>query len=91
MNIRVDKLIEMVDKGRIFSVCFIKRTDGSRREMLCRYGVQSARTGGDRAYEFEERGLLPVFDMQKQGYRCIPVENIISIKIDGETYEIMKE
>ena len=26
-------------KGRIFKICFVKRTDGSFREMLCRTGV----------------------------------------------------
>ena len=73
--------------GKIFAVEFVKRSDSSLREMVCRLGVKAHLAGGEPAYDFNAKGLLPVYDMQN-GYRCIPLENITRIKIDGEWKEV---
>jgi hypothetical protein len=69
--------------GRIFSVEFIKRTDGILRRMVCRRGVTSHLKGGEQAYDAAEHRLLTVFDMSKNAYRSIPYEGITKIKIAG--------
>jgi hypothetical protein len=81
----IKKLVEQT-KGRIFSVEFIKRTDNTFRKMLCRTGVRKYIRGGGRNYSPEKKNLLSVFDMKKIGYRMIPVENILEIRVNGQTY-----
>lgn len=84
-------LQEFVDRaresGHIFAVEFIKRTDGSIREMLCRTGVTKGTHGGSMGYDPKDHGLLSVYDMQKQGFRSIPVENILHLSMGGQRYE----
>lgn len=80
-------LKESVDDGKIFSVTFIKRTTGEIREMVCRLGVKSHLRGGVKKFDDKEKNLLTVFDVQKNGYRSIPLENIIKVKVNGVTYE----
>lgn len=82
-----DFLKEAVDDGHIFSVEFVKRTTGEERHMLCRIGVKSHLKGGTKKFSDTEKNLLTVFDVQKNGYRSIPLENIIRVKINGRTYE----
>ncbi len=65
--------------GQIFSVVFKKRTNGEIRKMRCRMGVTKYLKGGERAYDFKEKNLLPVFDLEKGEYRSIPIEAIITM------------
>ena len=61
---------EMVSDGKIFTVEFVKK-DGTVRKMNARLGVKKHLKGGSLAFDPSERNLLPVFDMQKEGYRMI--------------------
>lgn len=74
--------------GKIMNVLFVKRTDGALREMVCRTGVKKHLKGGKPAYDFNEKQLISVYDMQveagENGYRAIPLEGIRSINIDGK-------
>lgn len=75
--------------GSIFGVRFIKRTDGEIRDMVCRLGASNkvkGDAGNGPAYDPIEKGLLPVWDMQKDGFRSIPLDNIIHVKIKGTEY-----
>lgn len=83
----VQKLIELTNKGQIFSVKLVKK-DGTLREMVCRLGVKKHLKGGTLNYDAKSRGLLPVFDMQKQAYRMINTKTLISAKINGVNYDI---
>lgn len=75
-----------IASGRIFSVTFIKRSNGAVRKMVCRTGVKSHLSGGELKYDAAEKGLITVFDMQAKAYRSISVESIMSLRIDGVTY-----
>lgn len=91
-----DELMKKVDDGRFFSVTFRKRTTGEVRKMVCRIGVKRYLAGGESAYDFRRKNLLPVWDVNEEkrlmregldkfsagrkSYRCIPVENILDIK-----------
>jgi hypothetical protein len=80
-------LKEAVSDGKIFSVEFIKRTTGERRHMVARLGVKSHLKGGTKSFDDREKNLLTVFDVQKNGYRSIPLDAIIRVKIGGRVYE----
>ena len=73
---------------QIFSVTFLKRDSTEIREMNCRQHVVKHLKGGERAYEFEEKGLIPVYDLVKSAYRCIPLEGIMTIRAKGEEYRV---
>lgn len=83
-------LVEKIknSKGKIFSVVFKKRGDGSMRKMVCRTGVRKHLRGGDARYNFSEKGLISVFDIQKKDYRTISTESIVEVKIDKQTFTI---
>jgi len=75
-------------KGRIFHVRFIKRTTGEVRDMVCRLGVRKGVTGKGMSYDPAEKGLITVYDMQKKGFRMIPIEGIRVIKFAGQIYQV---
>lgn len=83
-------LQEFVDRaresGHIFAVEFVKRTDGTIREMLCRTGVTKGTHGGSMGYNPADHGLLSVYDMQKAGFRSLPVDGIVHLSMDGKRY-----
>jgi hypothetical protein len=71
-------------EGRFFSLTFEKRTNpGEIRAMNARTGVKKHLKGGEAAYNFAEKQLISVFDMQKGDYRCIPMEGIREMCIEG--------
>ena len=78
---------EAVSDGSLFSVTFVKRTTGETREMLCRTGVKAHLKGGVKKFDDKEKQLLTVYDVQKNGYRSIPLDAIIRVKIHGRVYE----
>ena len=74
-------------KNSIFSVVFLKK-DGTIRKMLCRFGVKKHLKGGKLAFNPLERALLVVFDMQKEAYRMINLETLMSINMKGVEYRV---
>ena len=77
------------NRGKFFTVTFIKRTTGETRVMNCRQGVTKHLKGGPAAYSFAEKRLLPVFDCQKGEYRSVPLEGITEVKILGRTFQVV--
>lgn len=75
-------------EGRIFTVTFTKRTTGEVRVMNARTGVTKHLKGGEAAYSFSAKMLLSVYDMQSAGYRCIPLDAIISVALNGVTFTV---
>ena len=80
-------LFALVRDGKTFSVVFTKRTTGEQRHMVCRLGVKKHLKGGDAAYDAKAHDLLPVFDMEKGGYRSIPVDAVQRITVHGQTFD----
>ena len=81
-------LNEIVEKAgnNIFSAKFVKK-NGEVRDMVCRLNVKKHLKGGELKYDAKARNLLPVFDMQKEGYRMINISTLIQLKINGEVYK----
>ena len=75
-------------KGKFFTVSFIKRTDGTRRVMNARLGVKAFLKGGTLPYDPEAKRLIPVYDVQKRGYRMINVDTIYNLKIGRQEYNV---
>jgi hypothetical protein len=80
------QMLESARDGRIFSVQFIKRTTGEFRHMVCRRGVQKGITGKGMHYDAISRGLLPVWDVNKEGYRMINLANLVSLSMGSKKY-----
>ena len=72
--------------GKFFSVTFIKRADGSKRKMLCRTGVKKYTNGEGMKYSPKDKGLIPVYDLQKKGYRSIPINGIVTFTAHGTDF-----
>jgi len=81
----LSELKNLVANGKIFSVIFTKRTDGTTRRMVCRTGVRKVCSGGGRAYDPESKGLLTVYDFEKKAYRMIPAEGVIELTARKQT------
>jgi hypothetical protein len=88
ISVSRDELIQKIKdtKGAFFTVTFVKRTDGTTRTMNARFGVKKYLKGGELPYDPIEKGLLPVFDMQKNAYRMINTDTLIGAKIGNEQY-----
>ena len=88
--------------GKIFSVKFRRRTKGrsgeppgSIRIMVCRLGTESRQKGGDPAYDFREKKLLPVLDMltrdaegRRGVIRSIPLDSIVELRVSKKWYVV---
>ena len=72
----------LIGNRGIFGCTFIKK-DGSIRTGSFRLGVKKNLTGIGQAYNPEESCNLIVYDMNKRGYRTIPLDRVISFTING--------
>lgn len=77
-------------KGKFFSVRFIKRSDGSVREMNARTGVKKhlVKNPSKSGIDFKKNDLISVYDVKEEGYRSIPMEGIREIKIGDEWIKV---
>jgi hypothetical protein len=73
-------------KGRFFSVTFVKR-DGSVRTMLARTGVSKYCKGTGKP-KAENEDLILVFDMVNEGYRYINTTTVSEIHARGVTIKV---
>ncbi len=73
--------------GRIFSAKFIKK-DGSTRKMIARIGVSKNLKGGTNGAS-TKNNLVTVYDMAKGGYRMINLKTLLTLKANGELYEVV--
>lgn len=74
-------------RGKFFTVTFTKK-DGSKRVMNARLGVKAYLKGGDLPYNPEDKGLIPVFDVQKKEYRMVNINTISHLKIGNNDYDV---
>lgn len=78
MNIK--QAIAVLKSGRFFSAEFTKK-DGTIRVINGRTGVKKHLKPNSKgsAYDARERGYLPVFDVQANGYRLINLQTITKV------------
>lgn len=82
-------LIANYSKELIFSVTFVKRTNGEVRTLTGRKGVTKHLKGGSLAFDPSSKGLIVIFDVQKNEYRMVNLETVISIRMDGQDYQVV--
>ena len=70
-------------ENTIFSVEFIKK-DGTVRNMVARLNVKKGVNGNGMSYDPIAKGLLPVWDMQKNAFRMINMKTVTKLQIKGE-------
>lgn len=83
-NLQVINLIRGMAGSTFFRVVFRKRSTGERREMVCRLGVGRGVSGRGMSYDPVEKGLLTVWSVRDEGFRSIPIDGILSIRIRGQ-------
>ena len=83
----LQELKNIVQDGKIFSVRFIKRTDGTERLMVARTGtVFESDPSLRRNWDPDDKNLLLVYDLQNKGLRHVPAENVIEVKAHKKTF-----
>lgn len=75
-------------KGKFFTIEFIKRSTGELRVMRATTNYDSKLAGGDAKYSFSEKKLLPVWDLEKQAFRSIPLDAVLVIRALGNEYQV---
>jgi len=97
-KLALQEFIQATSSGTIFSVTFVKRTDGSIRNMNCRRGVQKGVKGVGLAFDPKDYALLGVYDMWKTqlneageiigkgAFRFINLEQLLTLKLGGVEY-----
>jgi len=94
MAISREECLQFIEErnGKIFSVRFMKRTTGEIRKMVCRLGVKSGlvEEPSKPPTDWKAHSLIPVYDMEKKAYKCIPIEGILEIKIDDVWHPVQQ-
>lgn len=93
-SMTLDTFIEKTADGKIFTVDFIKRTNGEPRTMNCRRNVQKGVKGVGLKFDPKEKDLLVVYDMQKinegtgdkGAFRMINLSDMTALRMDGNSY-----
>lgn len=75
--------------GKFFTVEFVKRSNGEVRVMRATTNYESHLAGGSPAYNFDEKKLIPVWDLDKKGFRSIPTDSVLVIRAKGDTYKVV--
>ena len=70
-------------QNTIFSIEFIKK-DGTVRNMIARLNVKKGVNGKGLSYDPIAKGLLPVWDMQKNAFRMINLKTVTKLQIKGD-------
>jgi hypothetical protein len=76
-------------KGKMFTVTFIKKSNGQKRTMNARLGVKAYLRGGVLPYDPNAKGLIPCYDVQTKDYRMINIQGIVNLKTGGVEYNVV--
>lgn len=88
MQLKVSEIKDLIlsTKGKFFTAKFVKAT-GEKRTMNCRTGVTKFLKGKS-STTAHKTNLMTVFDMKSAGYRCINMETLYYLKVNGKEYNI---
>ena len=74
-------------QGRLFRVTFVTRSTHTIRTMVCRVGVVKGLTGVGLRFDPRDYDLRTVWDVQRDGYRMIPLDGVVEIVGRGMVYK----
>ena len=94
-RIQVREKLSNLKNGTIYSVTFIKK-DGSLRVMNSIKGTSKGVKGEGLKYDADEKGLIPVYDLQlarKGGaenkcWRMVNINTVQSISVEKEIFSV---
>ena len=82
--------LRLAEYGKAFAIRFKKRKpkagEPEMRDMLARR--EKPKEGGKAAYDFSAKGLIAVWDLEKWGYRSIPMDSVTRFYINRTTYVV---
>ena len=86
---RKEQALQAIKKanGRIFFAEFVKK-NGDVRRMTARLGVSKGVKGVGRSFDPASKGLLGVYDMDKNQFRMINVNTLRKVSVDGKTFAL---
>ena len=91
ITINTDKAKELIKEtnGKIFSSTFIKK-NGECRLLTGRLKVIKGlkEDAKPRPYEPSKYNLICVYDMNKQGYRMLNINTLLTLSVNKNTYTI---
>ncbi len=76
-------------KGKIFAIRFLKRSNSELRTMRARVGVKKGIQNVGLPFNPEQHRLLVVYDVGAEGYRTVPVDGILTMKISVKNYRVV--
>jgi len=97
-NLKLADFLEKTATGKVFTVDFIKRTNGEERTMNCRRNVQKGVKGVGLKFDPKAKDLLVVYDMQKVvqhadgsedtkgAFRMINLSDLLGLRMEGKAY-----
>jgi hypothetical protein len=74
--------------GRMFSLVFVKRSDGAERTITARVGTRVGQKNRGMRYRPRDKRLIVVFDMETLWYRSVPIDGIEAVVIEGKSYRV---
>lgn len=91
----VSEKLKGLKNGTMYSVTFVKK-DGSIRLMNSIKGTRKGVTGEGLKYDADEKGLVPVYDLQlaRKGepenkcWRMVNLQTVKTITVDHETFSV---
>jgi len=78
-------------RGKIFTVYFVKRSDGRLRKITGRYGVSKYTNGKGLNYQPDDHDLFVVFDMKNKRYKMIDLKGVLCVVFNGIRYRVRRE
>jgi|TARA_B110000263_G_scaffold156145_1_gene135595 hypothetical protein len=85
---REAKEMMVASNGKIFTVCFYKKTDGEYREMNARTGVGIGVKNIGRSFNPDDYDLLGVYDMQKHAHRMVNLKQVVGLRMKDKEYQV---
>ena len=79
------QLFQKIESGKFFS-CQFRKVDGTIRNMVCRTHVKKYTSGGKLSFNPSQKGLLPVWDVQKKEYRFVNLNSLIWLRYEKVKY-----
>ena len=95
-RIRAKEILSEMKNGTIYSVTFVKK-DGSLRVMNSIKGTSRGVKGVGLKYDAEDRGLVPVYDIQiakkdptnpEKAWRMVNISTITNVCVNKENFEV---
>ena len=95
-RIRAKEILSEMKNGTIYSVTFVKK-DGSLRVMNSIKGTSRGVKGVGLKYDAEDRGLVPVYDIQiakkdpsspEKAWSMVNISTITNVCVNKENFEV---